>query len=120
MIDTLEANRHKAEKLTIEDIIQKNLLFERTFTIPENDNFAVVTLHRPSNVDYKEIFEPIASFLKDIVSKDMPVIWPIHPRAMKQLELFGLWEELKMADRMIMLYPLGYHEMLRLNMGARV
>lgn len=120
MIDTLEANRHKAEKLTIENIIQKNLLFERTFTVPENDNFAVVTLHRPSNVDYKEIFEPIARFLNDIVSKDMPVIWPIHPRALKQLELLGLWEELKMADRMIMLYPLGYHEMLRLNMGARV
>lgn len=120
MIDTLEANRHKAEKLTIANIIQNNLLFERTFPVPEEDNYAVVTLHRPSNVDYKAIFEPIARFLKEIVSKDMPVIWPIHPRAMKQLELFGLWEELKMTERLILLYPLGYHEMLRLNMGARV
>lgn len=120
MIDTLEANRHKAEKLTIVNIIQKNLLFERTFAVPEDDNYAVVTLHRPSNVDYKAIFEPIAHFLNETVSGDMPVIWPAHPRAMKQLELFGLWEELKMTDRMILLYPLGYHEMLRLNMGARV
>jgi UDP-N-acetylglucosamine 2-epimerase (non-hydrolysing) len=120
MIDTLEANRHKAEKLTIEDIIQKNLLFERTFAVPENDNYAVVTLHRPSNVDYKDIFEPIVLFLKDIVSNDMPVIWPVHPRALKQLELFGLWDELKKTERIILLLPVGYHEMLRLNMGARI
>jgi UDP-N-acetylglucosamine 2-epimerase (non-hydrolysing) len=120
MIDTLEANRHKAEKLTIGNIIQKNLLFERIFPVPEEDNYAVVTLHRPSNVDYKEIFEPIARFLKNVVSEDMPVIWPVHPRAMKQLELFGLWEELKKTEQMILLHPLGYHEMLRLNMSARL
>jgi UDP-N-acetylglucosamine 2-epimerase (non-hydrolysing) len=120
MIDTLEANRHKAEKLTLADIIQKNLLFERPFSVPENDNYAVVTLHRPSNVDHQEIFGPITQFLKDSVSQDMPVIWPVHPRAMKQLELFGLWDELKKTERMILLYPVGYHEMLRLNMSARI
>jgi UDP-N-acetylglucosamine 2-epimerase (non-hydrolysing) len=120
MIDTLEANRHKAEKFSLKDIILKNLLFERYFEIPEDNNYAVVTLHRPSNVDYKEIFEPVARFLKDIVSEDMPVIWPVHPRAMKQLEIFGLWEGLIKTKKMILLHPVGYHEMLRLNMGARI
>jgi UDP-N-acetylglucosamine 2-epimerase (non-hydrolysing) len=120
MIDTLEANRHKAEKLTIAEIISRNLLFGRTFSAPEDDHYAGVTLHRPSNVDDKEIFEPIARFLKDTVSADMPVIWPVHPRAQKQLELFGLWEELKNTDKMILLHPVGYHEMLRLNMSARL
>jgi UDP-N-acetylglucosamine 2-epimerase (non-hydrolysing) len=120
MIDTLEANRYKAERLAIGEVISKNFLFDRRFTIPENDHYAVVTLHRPSNVDYQEIFEPIARFLIEIVSKDMPVIWPVHPRAMKQLELFGLWEELKKTEKLLLLYPLGYREMLRLNMGARV
>jgi UDP-N-acetylglucosamine 2-epimerase (non-hydrolysing) len=120
MIDTLEANRHKAEKLTIANIIQRNLMFDRKFACPEDDNYAVVTLHRPSNVDYKDIFEPIVLFLKDIVSNDMPVIWPVHPRALKQLELFGLWDELKKTERIILLLPVGYHEMLRLNMSARI
>jgi UDP-N-acetylglucosamine 2-epimerase (non-hydrolysing) len=50
----------------------------------------------------------------------MPVIWPIHPRALKQLELFGLWDYLKESNRMIMLHPVGYLEMLRLNMGAQL
>jgi UDP-N-acetylglucosamine 2-epimerase (non-hydrolysing) len=120
MIDALEANRHKAERLSIGDIISRNLLFDRKFNIPESNNYAVVTLHRPSNVDYKMIFEPIARFLKDIVGQDMPVIWPVHPRAIKQLELFGLWEGLKKTENMFLLHPVGYHEMLRLNMGARV
>jgi UDP-N-acetylglucosamine 2-epimerase (non-hydrolysing) len=120
MIDTLEASRNKAEKLTIGEIISKNLLFDRTFSIPENDNYAVVTLHRPSNVDYKEIFGPISRFLQDKVSNDIPVIWPLHPRAMKRLELFGLWEELIKTERIILLHPLRYQEMLRLNMGARL
>lgn len=120
MIDTLEANRYKAEKLILAEIISKNLRFHKTFSVPENDHYAVVTLHRPSNVDYKEIFEPIVRFLKDTVSADMPVIWPLHPRAMKQLELFGLWEDLKKTEKMFLLHPVGYHEMLRLNMGAKM
>jgi UDP-N-acetylglucosamine 2-epimerase (non-hydrolysing) len=120
MIDTLEVSRNKAEKLDLGGIIEKNLLFKRPFKIPEENNFAVVTLHRPSNVDHEEIFGKITKFLIQIVSKDIPVIWPIHPRAMKQLELFGLWDHLKESNRMIMLHPLGYLEMLRLNTGARL
>ncbi|MEZ5199004.1 MAG: UDP-N-acetylglucosamine 2-epimerase (non-hydrolyzing) [Bacteroidales bacterium] len=120
MIDTLEANRQKAEEFTIDRIIHNNLLFDRKFSIPENNNFAVVTLHRPSNVDHIEIFRPITQFIKGTVSKDMPVIWPVHPRAIKQMELFGLWDDMKNTEGVILLYPLGYHEMLRLNMGARV
>jgi UDP-N-acetylglucosamine 2-epimerase (non-hydrolysing) len=120
MIDTLEANRNEAEKLDLGGIIEKNLLHKRPFKIPKENNFTVVTLHRPSNVDHKEIFTKITNFLTKIVSKDMPVIWPIHPRALKQLELFGLWDYLKESNRMIMLHPVGYLEMLRLNMGSRL
>lgn len=120
MIDTLEANRNKSEALDIYGIIGNNLLFNRLFKVPDENNYAVVTLHRPSNVDKKEIFGPITNFLTEKVSRDMPVIWPIHPRALKQLKLFGLWDILKESDRMILLHPVGYLEMLRLNMGARI
>jgi UDP-N-acetylglucosamine 2-epimerase (non-hydrolysing) len=120
MIDTLEANREKAASLQLEEIIRQNLLFDRTFEIPEDDHFAVITLHRPSNVDHPEIFGPIAGFLANEVSRDMPLIWPVHPRARKQLEMFGLWEQLATTRDIIFLHPVGYHEMLRLNMGARL
>ncbi len=79
-----------------------------------------MTLHRPSNVDAKEVLEPLMNFLIGEVSSDHPLIWPIHPRARKQLVNFGLWEKVKNHPGIILLEPIGYHEMLRLNMGARI
>jgi len=79
-----------------------------------------MTIHRPSNVDSKEVLEPIIRFILDEVTLDMPVIWPIHPRTQKQLKTFGLWDEVKANENIILLHPLGYHEMLKLNMKAKV
>jgi UDP-N-acetylglucosamine 2-epimerase (non-hydrolysing) len=79
-----------------------------------------MTMHRPSNVDKKNILTPIIRFLIDEVTSDMPLIWPIHPRSQKQLKLFGLWEEVLNHDRLILLHPIGYHDMLRLNMDASI
>jgi len=119
MIDTLEANRQKAEMLSPDDIVRNNSLLPCLKTVSSSD-FALMTLHRPSNVDKKEVFEPIVDFLVDEVAKDMPLLWPIHPRAKKRLEEFGLWEKVVGSENMILLYPLGYHDMLRLNMEAKV
>ena len=85
--------------------------------VPEN-SFAVMTMHRPSNVDQEDILRPLIDFLTGEVAKDMPLLWPIHPRAKKQLEIFGLWETVR--KNIILLNPLGYHDMLRLNMGSKV
>jgi UDP-N-acetylglucosamine 2-epimerase (non-hydrolysing) len=125
MIDTLEANRTRAEKLSPSEILITNALDKqqgRNFSsVFEGESpFALVTLHRPSNVDEKEVMEPIVRFLLDEVAKDMPLIWPVHPRAQKQLQKFGLWNEVLANGRLILLHPLGYHEMLRLNMEATI
>jgi len=77
-------------------------------------------MHRPSNVDTKEILEPIVNFLIDEVSTDMPLVWTVHPRTKKQLQEFGLWDKVTTTENIILLKPLGYHEMLRLNMGANL
>ena len=50
----------------------------------------------------------------------MPIIWPIHPRSQKQLQSFGLWNEVIASERLILLHPLGYHEMLKLNMISKI
>ena len=127
MIDTLEANRDKASKLDISKIIEDNLISNQRVKIPERPvlnevsrSFALMTMHRPSNVDYKDVLEPIIRFLLDEVTSDMPLIWPIHPRTQKQLKDFGLWDEVLKKDRLILLHPIGYHEMLRLNMDAAI
>lgn len=122
MIDTLEAQREKASTLHIADIIKNNILNPEFFTFHFSlfSSYSLITLHRPSNVDQKEVLEPIIRFLLDEVSRDMPLIWPIHPRTQKQLQSFGLWEEVLNHPKMLLLHPLGYHDMLRLNMDATI
>ena len=121
MIDTLEAQREKAAALVIKDVLTENLLFKDA-VVPEveEDNYVVMTLHRPSNVDHKEIFKPLIDFLSGEVASDMPLLWPIHPRARKQLDIFGLWDKVVTAPNLILMRPIGYHELLRLNMSARL
>ncbi len=122
MIDTLEANKGKAEKLSIEKIIENNLISDSVFPtkIPNDREYALMTLHRPSNVDSDKTFVPIINFIANEVTMNHLLLWPIHPRAKRQLQLFGIWNKLKNHPSLILLEPLGYHEMLRLNMGAKI
>ncbi|MCK5137852.1 MAG: UDP-N-acetylglucosamine 2-epimerase (non-hydrolyzing) [Bacteroidales bacterium] len=121
MIDTLEGQRETAAALEIRDVLVSNLLIEGS-AIPSvtEENYAVMTLHRPSNVDLKDIFTPLVDFLTGEVAIDMPLFWPIHPRARKQLELFGLWDKVVSTPNLVLLRPIGYHDMLRLNMNAKL
>lgn len=123
MIDTLEAQRKKAAALSINEIIDRNLLEGQKLQaniIDHHSRFAVMTMHRPSNVDDKNILTPIIHFLSREVTGDMPLIWPVHPRAEKQLKHFDLWEDVLNNERFILLHPIGYHDMLRLNMDASI
>lgn len=122
MIDTLDRNYEHAHAIGLEKIISDNLVNGAGYpnSMPEMNNYAVMTMHRPSNVDHREIIEPIVRFVLDEVCQDLPLIWTIHPRTRKMLENFGLMQEILTHDRMIVLEPLGYHEMLKLNMHARV
>lgn len=119
MIDTLENNREKAQEFDINSIVEENKLDGQAID-SISEKFALVTLHRPSNVDHKENFGAIVNFLQYEVCSDMPIVWPVHPRAKKQLESFGLWGSLVQNPRIVLLHPLGYHQMLRMNMGSRV
>jgi UDP-N-acetylglucosamine 2-epimerase (non-hydrolysing) len=125
MIDTLEANRDKAAQMAFTQIIEQNRMAEQksvTFNsqLLEQKPYAVMTLHRPSNVDNREIFTALIRFLLDEVTKTHILIWPIHPRTRKRLEEFSLWEEVVSTEGILLLEPIGYHEMLKLNMGASV
>jgi UDP-N-acetylglucosamine 2-epimerase (non-hydrolysing) len=122
MIDTLENNRIKADRLNIKDIITANSVNGSSAHQGNSfvHDFAVVTLHRPSNVDIKETLEPLVHFMIDEVCEKMPLIWTIHPRTRKMLETFGLLEEVISHKNLFLLEPIGYLEMLKLNMHARV
>ena len=130
MIDTLERERRKAAKLDINRIVEDNRLDEVKLRGSEDQRnagldledgrYVAVTMHRPSNVDKKEILEPAIRFFLDEVSPKLPIVWAIHPRTRKMLKEFGLWDEVIANPNMILVEPLGYHAMLRLNMGAKL
>lgn len=122
MIDTLEANREKAAALNLQTIINNNKHPEQ---MPQHirltsASLAVLTMHRPSNVDHPDVLVPLVTFLTHEVANDMPLIWSIHPRTEKQLKMFGLWNKVLTTNNLLLLQPLGYHEMLKLNMDARI
>jgi UDP-N-acetylglucosamine 2-epimerase (non-hydrolysing) len=122
MIDTLEANRNRAAAISIPDLLDINHLEDAVHVnhFDSDEPYAVMTLHRPSNVDKKEVIEPLLNFLIREVASSMPLLWPIHPRTAKQLKTFGLWDSVIQSSGIRLLQPLGYHDMLRLNMGARI
>jgi len=123
MIDTLEVSRSEAYSMDINNILTRGLIDEPQELMslyPAKDSYGIVTIHRPSNVDNKEVLEPLVRFLVNEVCKKMILIWPIHPRTRKMLVEFNLFDILLRNANMILLNPVGYLEMLSLNMGAKL
>lgn len=121
MIDTLEQNLEISRTRGIKNIVADNIL-DRGMNIPqiEDEHFGVLTLHRPSNVDDKNILTNLLDFVCKKCDQGLIIIWPIHPRTHKRLSEFNLIDKIKATPNLILTQPLGYLEMLRLNMGAKI
>jgi UDP-N-acetylglucosamine 2-epimerase (non-hydrolysing) len=81
--------------------------------VGELEAFAVVTLHRPSNVDHRETLQAILASLNKLAER-VPLVFPVHPRTRKQLSEFGMWEDLAANPRIHLLSPLSYVPFMRL------
>jgi UDP-N-acetylglucosamine 2-epimerase (non-hydrolysing) len=82
-------------------------------------DYGFVTLHRPSNVDDAETLRALLTVLSD-ASKDMPMIFPIHPRTKSRIEQFQLQSIIDKSPNLRMLEPLGYLDCLCLTSQAKV
>lgn len=107
MIDTLLKLKPKAQKL------DKRLTGHGV----KKGGFALLTLHRPSNVDDKDAFLRIIRALNYIAGY-ISIIFPIHPRTQKRIEQFGLKRHFKTSN-IILVKPLGYLENLNLMMNSK-
>jgi UDP-N-acetylglucosamine 2-epimerase (non-hydrolysing) len=79
--------------------------------------FALVTLHRPSNVDQCRSLTAIVDFLAGIAPV-LPIAFPVHPRTKNRLAEFNLLERLESDPHIRLLAPLGYVENLGLMRQA--
>ena len=107
MIDSLVSNLERAQNSDI--LNQLNL---------ESGNYATVTMHRPSNVDDGEILAGLFKVLSSI-SKEMPVVFPCHPRTKNRIEEHGLTKDIS-GNNIQMLEPLGYLDFLKLQSDSRI
>lgn len=110
MIDTLLHNLSKAvsPQLTLEQDYAGGRIGEQ--------GYAVVTLHRPGNVDDPVALAALMAVI-DEIGEQLPIVFPLHPRTASRLDAGGLRESLR---NILFLPPLGYLEMLGLNAGARL
>ena len=82
-------------------------------------DYAVLTLHRPSNVDDPGTFAGILDALEEI-SKRLPIIFPVHPRTRKTITQLGFSERVSKIDGLRLIEPLGYLDFLRLYSKSRL
>jgi len=112
MIDTLLRNLEKARESKIMSQLKDQVC-------PNGDEYALLTLHRPSNVDDPVTFSRILDAL-EVVQKDMPILFPIHPRTRKNLAALGMQNRMDSLENVHLLDPIGYLDFLKLNSCAKV
>jgi UDP-N-acetylglucosamine 2-epimerase (non-hydrolysing) len=79
--------------------------------------YAVVTVHRPSNVDTEKSLLQVLAILKEVCDA-FPAVFPVHPRTKASLERFGLTQQFEALPGFRMTEPLGYLEFLNLVSNA--
>jgi len=109
MVDTLLKFRNKALR-------NEELLFNLGLSPRE---YAVLTLHRPANVDQRDAFDGILSAVERI-GEELPVVYPMHPRSVKTLKAAGLGERAREIAGLTMTPPMGYLDFVMLEANARL
>lgn len=108
MIDSLFVHLERAKSSTIREDLGV-----------AGSDYAVLTLHRPSNVDDPVTFAGIVEAL-DHVARQLPIIFPVHPRTRKAIADLGLENRVKSIAGLRLIEPLGYLDFMRLYSGARL
>ena len=102
MIDSLLSHKEKSKQ---SKILPKLKL--------EKNNYSVLTLHRPSNVDNREALAYVLDILEEI-QKKIKIVFPVHPRTLKNLDNFNLMGKVKSQKNLIITEPLGYLDFINL------
>jgi UDP-N-acetylglucosamine 2-epimerase (non-hydrolysing) len=108
MMDAYEMLRDKISKDPIRSYLGLNA-----------SDYGLVTLHRPVNVDQAATLRPLVESLQ-AVSKNLRIIFPVHPRTRQNLESFGLWSRLDQAESIILTEPVSYIPFMALVQNARL
>jgi len=116
MIDSLLASKERADGSGILQALSLKDGNNRRTSGNGVNGYALLTLHRPSNVDDKETFVNILEGLEELSSR-YPIVFPVHPRTRRRISEFQLQDRLR-GIRLV--DPLGYLDFLCLMKNALV
>jgi len=127
-VANLLAEGHAASKIHLVGNIMIDTLLSSCVLIEKSDileklglkkgGFVSLTLHRPSNVDNIENFKKILAAL-EIIQKEIPIVFPIHPRTRKMIAELGLSNYVDSLKNLILSDPLGYFDFGKLISASR-
>lgn len=113
MIDSLVANLKKAQSSFLNfELLNHNHRIRFGVDFKERQ-YGVMTFHRPSNVDDAESLRKLVTIWGEI-SKDIPLIFPVHPRTYKNIQMYGLREIIESYPQLYFIEPLGYMQFIHL------
>ena len=107
MIDSLYNNLARAESSSIQD------------DLGLEDDYSILTLHRPSNVDDEGIFAGIISAL-EVIGKEIQIVFPMHPRTEKMAKQFSLYERIASIPKIKITGPVGYLDFVALMSNSKL
>ena len=103
--------------VAFENDISSSKIMQRLNIKPKE--FVLLTMHRPANVDTKQKLLGLIEII-DFILKDSKIVFPVHPRTMKMLKMFGLEKEIESRTDLLIIKPLGYLDFQNLIANARV
>lgn len=107
MIDSL---RHEMKRIDRSPVVSDLELHRR--------GYAVVTLHRPSNVDSVEALRAAGRLLEGL-GRRLPTVFPVHPRTRARAEAMGVWRQWERLPGLRLTDPMGYRDFIKLVKESR-
>ena len=105
------------------DSLYNNLARAESSSIPDDlgleDEYSILTLHRPSNVDDEGIFAGIIAAL-EVIGKEIQIVFPMHPRTEKMAKQFSLYERIASIPRIKITGPVGYLDFVALMSKSKL
>jgi len=95
--------------------VEKSTILEKLSL--KREEYILITFHRPSNVDHKEGLRELIIFL-NYFAKDIPIVFPVHPRTCGKIKKFGLNKQL--SGNILLTDPIGYIDFIALEKNARL
>lgn len=110
----VDASLHYAEEARSKSTILETLGLR-------DQPFALLTMHRPSNVDEASRLTDMMACLGNAARNlGLKIVFPVHPRTEESLKRVGLWDRYEKGSSFILLKPIGYLDLLRLQLESKL